>query len=729
MISQYASPPLRAAARHLRLALVVPVALLVLLMSGTPARAIVVHVGPANAGLQPFSGAIFDGNGNGAGGAPDEATFGNAAGNPVMHVNHTYAIYWDPSDSYHGDWQTLINRYLQDVSVASGTLDNSFAAAAQYTDVTNQHAAYNSIFRGAYTDTNSYPAFGGCADSNPLTSGVVHACLTDAQIQQELSTFISTQHTLEKGMGSIFYVLTPPGVTVCLDGGAGGDPYCSSNAAEPGNGFCSYHSAITPTNPVTGDANSIIYAMIPWSAGGLDDAHLAPADQFQVNDCQDGAWDPSPPNPEHKEVAPAQPPTEQQPNQSSSTGPDGTYDGALADLIINQVGVEQQNTVTNPLLNAWQDAQGNEASDQCRDWFAPYLGGAAAPQQNTNTGTLYNQVINGHGYYVNTAFNLAGAPHGDLGGLLVPYPGVPCVGGVSLVPSFSVPNGISAGDIVGFDGMESNITLNLGENFTPGGGPPQAAYPTFVWDFGDGSVPVSGFAPGGAIVNSGATPCPLPWASPCAGSTFHTFQYGGTYQVSLKVTDVGGNISTLTKPVTVAGPPAPGSGGSGGSGSGGSGSGSSGSGSGTGTGGSSGGSAGGSTPQVIAAPVASAAASGGSLRKILKRGLTVRYRVNEQVAGHFEVLLDRGVASHLGIHGPAPAGMPAGATPSVVIAKALLITTKSGRSTVRIQFSKRTAARMKRLRKVKLTLRLIVRNAATTNPKSVTVVSTVQLHR
>ena len=36
-------------------------------------------------------------------------------------------------------------------------------------------------------------------------------------------------------------------------------------------------------------------------------------------------------------------------------GPDGSPDTGLADLIVSQIGVQQQNIVTDPLLNAWQD--------------------------------------------------------------------------------------------------------------------------------------------------------------------------------------------------------------------------------------------------------------------------------------------------------------------------------------------------------------------------------------
>ncbi len=142
-------------------------------------------------------------------------------------------------------------------------------------------------------------------------------------------------------------------------------------------------------------------------------------------------------------------PHPQEPNQVKCPSPDGGCDTGLADLIINQIAVEQQNIVTDPLLNAWQDPNGNEATDECRDWFAPVLGGNVGAQEESDAGTLFNQALVGNDYYLNTAFNLAA--------LKLPYPGVPCLPGVALLPQFTAPNPVNVNEIVGFDGMESDI--------------------------------------------------------------------------------------------------------------------------------------------------------------------------------------------------------------------------------------------------------------------------------
>ena len=45
----------------------------------------------------------------------------------------------------------------RDMGAASGSLGSVFAVDTQYTDAANQHAAYESTFMGAYTDTDPYP--------------------------------------------------------------------------------------------------------------------------------------------------------------------------------------------------------------------------------------------------------------------------------------------------------------------------------------------------------------------------------------------------------------------------------------------------------------------------------------------------------------------------------------------------------------------------------------------
>jgi len=693
-------------------------AALALLAIAPRARAEVVSIGAVPVGMQPRVGAE---------GETEPTTYANPSGNPVLHSENTYAIYWDPTDHYHGDWQNVIDGYLANVGLSSGELGNVFDVLSQYTDKTNVPARFLDAFHGAYTDTAAYPA-SGCVDPAPFQEkdligpGKTPVCLTSGQVAAQLEAFIAA-HNLPKGMGTVYYVLTPPAVAVCLDGG-GASGHCSSlskTAETYENSFCSYHAAINPGGLPTGDGNTILYGVIPWTAGGIADPHLTIADQQPGVECQDGGFDPSTDPPgkleeaherntaeqeafekmnkaEKEEVEERESyegPHEEQPNQQPCPTTDGGCDRGLADPIINQLGLEQMNIVTNPLLNAWQDERKAENTDECRFDFAAVRGGSSSVLPGSHAGTLFNQEFAEGVYYINDVFNLAA--------LRLSYPGIPCVTGVNLDPKFTSPNHVNAGEVVSFNGMESQITLNASVNY-PGGGAPAANYATYSWDFGDGTS-TSGYAPGAPV-------CEAPWLSPCAASAFHTYTYGGTYLVTLTVSDVGGNVDHVTQFVQVNGPAAPGSAG-GASG-------------GAATPGGAGSAPGSGAGSHAAKPVATAAVVSRSLRTALRKGLAIGYSVNEQVTGHFEVLLSRATAHKLKIGGAPAIGLPAGSPAEIVIAKAILVTTKGGHSVVHVKFSKTVAKRLRHAHGVSLMLRLIVRNAAP-HPETTTVISAAKL--
>jgi hypothetical protein len=759
---------------RLRSLLIALMALTALLVVVAPACAQVQTLGTLEIGVQPRSTELWEAgvhvNTKGEfSGQPVESKgsyeFANPEGRPVVSSAQIYAVYWDPGDVYHGNWQQPINEFFANMASASGALGDVFAVDTQYTDAAGQHASAHIGFAGAYTDTDPYPVTPGCADPKALLVGSV-TCLSGEQVELELKTFIA-DHSLPRGMGTIYYLLTPPGVTDCL-AAEGGKYDCSDYAGAPvaknesyEDSFCSYHSAINPGGPPEGSSQTILYAAIPWSAGTLGDYHLAP--NMQADECQDGDWEPKAPGQHSATEALEAEPVEQEPNQSG-LGADGSYDAGLSDLIVGQIAAEQQNILTDPLLNAWQthvapgeEGGGEEVTDLCRDFFAPALGGTSGveseqekdarvleekelvkklvegkvPQaeaetmakelakkkphhgeEGTEAGTLYNDEVGGGHYYLNNAFNLAA--------IKVDYPGVPCLKGVSLEPSFTAPTNVNSGEIVGFDGMESNMTLDEGTSYSSG--KPLATYPTYEWNFGDGTS-VKGFAPGAPSKNSPeTTPCELPWESPCAASAFHTYAYGGTYQVTLTVTDVGGNVSRVTEPITVAGAPA-----------------STGGGGGLGT-------VGGGLPGVsvvsksvkgsgkskrskapLPKPVATAIVTTTSLDKAVEGGLGVRYSVNQQVAGHFEVLLPTRLAKRLKIRGAKAKRLPAGMARETVIAYALLVTTRSAHGTISIAIPGPTGQRLDRLHHVKLTLRLVVRNASRTEPKTTLLMTAVKL--
>jgi hypothetical protein len=726
-------------------------AALLLLPAGAGAVVVESEPGGVKAGVQPDSILLFPGATLKQGkplyaevpAYPEK--FANPSGAPVVSSSHVYAIYWDPTDSYHGDWQNLIDTFFHNMGAESGSNLGVFSVDSQYTDRIGRHASYNTTFMGAVTDTEPYPA-PTCVDPQPLIGTIWPGhepaqitCLTDRQIRTQLQAFIN-EHFLAMGMKTIFYLLTPPGVTVCLNEAGGTKGRCSDFKEESVEGyehsFCSYHSYINPNNAPEGDASTVLYSVIPWSAGNAGDGHLSETPMVPGYICQDGGFNPASKPIEQEEKAKEQSakeieefekateeekakktkereregPHQQEPNQPvTEVGPDGYFDTGLADLIVNQIAVEQQNTVTDPLLNAWQDTAGNEATDECRNWFASTkISGSVTATETAGAGTLSNQTLAGGNYYLNDAFNLAA--------LKLPYPGVPCLPGIRVIPQFTAPNPVKSEEIVGFDGMESDISLGAGTAYNAAGAP-TPTYAVYTWNFGDGSPPVTGYAPGQAPGNPPALLCAAPWLAPCAGSTFHSYKYGGTYEATLSVTDVGGNTATTSQKIVVVGPPpppvvtpgkeTPGSGGSG-SGSGGS----------------------GSVPHgALPAPAVAEMPLASSLKQVARSGLLVRYTVNEQVTGRIEVLMEAAAAHRLGITGPAATGLPAGTPASIVIGRALVTTLKGGGSSVRIKLSKSAAKHLKRAHKVTLTVRMIVRNASPEAPLSTTVSSSVLLHR
>ena len=90
------------------------------------------------------------------------------------------------------------------------------------------------------------------------------------------------------------------------------------------------------------------------------------------------------------------------------------------------------------------------------------------------------------------------------------------------------------------------------------------------------------------------------------------------------------------------------------------------------------------------------------------------------------MLLAASIAKRIGLHGAPATGLAVGTPPQIVIATAVLITTKGGHNTIKIQFGKKTAAKLSKLGKVTLTIRLFVRNASH-SPLTTTVLSTVTL--
>lgn len=272
---------------------------------------------------------------------PQDQVFTNMDynGGPVMPSNTDYMVMWSPGGlgAYPAGYVDGLATYFKDLAHDSGGHQNVDSTSAQYQDLTGAFAQYKVTFGGVLLDTNPYPP-SECPADAPVT-----ACLTDPQIQTELTNLV-TSRGLPTDLSHEYYLLPPPNVETCFNN----DPtqnfgFCS--AGEPRNiaGFCAYHQN-TSLSPM------LIYSDNPFDATNPR--------------CQDGNY----------------------PNGLIS---DGEINGGLSH--------EHNESITDPLPNdAWTNGaganQGEENGDQCVRQYGTPLG--TAPN-----GAKYNQVINGHFYW------------------------------------------------------------------------------------------------------------------------------------------------------------------------------------------------------------------------------------------------------------------------------------------------------------------------------------------
>jgi hypothetical protein len=160
-------------------------------------------------------------------------------GGPVMRVNRTYAIYWQPAGySFSPNYKTLIDRYFSDVAGAGASNADVYSVDTQYYDTTGP-IANSSSFGGSVTDTHAFPTSG-----NPRWCGGPRTCLTDAQIRAEIGSVVAQQGWTTT-LQTEFFMFTPNDVGSC-------DPYPSCSFST----YCAYH----------GFAANLIYANMPYAA-------------------------------------------------------------------------------------------------------------------------------------------------------------------------------------------------------------------------------------------------------------------------------------------------------------------------------------------------------------------------------------------------------------------------------------------------------------------------------
>ena len=306
----------------------------VLIGAAPPAQAVIVRLPDGQAkSYQPLR----------TGPKPFDATFQNLDynGGPVMASNTNYTVYWAPSGApaYPSDYRAGVDQYLGDLAHDSGGTANVDSVATQYNDSSGHFANYASVFAGRLVDTDPYPG-SGCTGAT--------VCLTDAEIQTELSNYL-TAHGLPRDRAHEYFLLTPPGVESCFD--AGGSQGCSAGSSVNPT-YCAYHG-----NSFVG-GGEFIYSNDPYVTGNFA--------------CDDG------------------------------NHPNGTGDGALEGGLSH----EHVESITDPEPNnAWTDFGGftpGEIGDKC-------AGTLGTPLGTTAGGASYNQVVNGHFYWYQTEWSNQGA--------------------------------------------------------------------------------------------------------------------------------------------------------------------------------------------------------------------------------------------------------------------------------------------------------------------------------
>jgi PKD repeat protein len=534
----------------------IPAALWTVLVVGCAlaqsASAAVVHSGTGHFfGVTPRPGATIPGSvaATGTGAASFSWQRLSYQGGPVLHSSDPYLIYWAPGgEAIPSPWQSLIERYFTDVAGDSTKATNVYSVARQYTDSTG-FADYQQTFDPAsqvIQDTDPYPApsASDCATS-PYTT-----CLTDAQLQTEISSLIAADGLPSDGSTSagelpgnapIYFVVLPSDVDLCFGDGSG---TCASND------FCAYHSAYVD------GASNVLYAAIP--AVALSSPQDAKGCQWDGNSLV------------------------QEPNAS------------IADVALKYISHEDNETITDPLGTGWwNDYTGNENGDDCNDYqtdsdaFTPTLGGDAS------AGTLYNQLIAGDQYYLQSEWS-----NGTGSCAMQPA-------GATITPRFSVPAGPrTAGSALSFDPTASTgtyrftsetwnfgdgtptsfhagrmltaaahtyaapgdytVTLTLVDNrgnLATGseeisvGASPTAALTVAPTQLLENSGPVS-FDASASTADAGASIVSYAWdfgdGDTAQGPTAsHTYATAGTYLVRLTVTDSLGQGDTATGTVTV----------------------------------------------------------------------------------------------------------------------------------------------------------------------------------
>jgi hypothetical protein len=540
----------------------------------------------------------------------------------VIHSNQTFALTWDQPRRYWATTRNYVEKFLRDVAADSGTLNSPYADTTQYTDGYG-HAGNASVYGGGCVDFGSAGGF-TCKFGDTSGSGAGNDYPANGCTPTGLNRWY------EYPDGTIGTDPNQPNTNdLCLT-----DAQIQSELAAmvPATGMLSHTKPgytplvvlLTPPGVETclNAAGTLCSANAGLSGAG------APAARFcsyhgQVNvNGTEVAYVVQPWVASwHNELGCDDPGIQQIPIPV----PVDQLASDVGQRLVSPLSQGHIAAITDPGLNGWfNNATGAEVNDNgCIPW-----------------GNNLDSVTVGSGsYYLQREFNNAGAIESDPNALK-------CLPNVLLAPTFVAPSAVNQGDVVQLDGSTTVSSLIV----------PKANY---AWNFGDGTTAVG-------------------------PSVAHSYGTAGTYNVSLTVTDRGGNKATAIEQVVVLGP---------------------------------------SGQVVPSAPVVSTGGvappttqpvQGGSgastsfqarlqlrpqsLRSVLRSGLSLRVSSNRAANGILSISISRAAAKR--------AHIKVGRGANVVIARGTTAGIRDGVVSLRLGLPRAIAAKLKHLGRVTLTVRL-----------------------
>jgi PKD repeat protein len=541
-------------------------------------------------------------------------------GGSVLHENETFALEWEgpAPNTYWSGTKAFVQQFLSDVASASGALSNPYADTTQYWDggSVQDRAANASVFGGGCDDNGTAICkFGSTTTTTPGNG------LPSASDPNDCS--VSGENWFAQGPSGS---MTTAANNLCVT---------DAQIREEILSMVDHDHLITNANARPGYTPLVTVLTPPGveicvdRAGTLCSANSDPtAVQAQFCSYHSQLLDAA----SNQEVTyvvqpwtalPAVPaPPSGTPNCDEPDAPKineanapPTLEPAVGANLVSPLSQAEIAAIVNPSLNAWFGLDGLETSDE----------NSCQPLGNA----LDNFTINGTTYELQREFNNAAVVDSD------PYTYQGCLPTVILAPAFVVPSAVNPGDVVEFDGSSTASGLIV----------PNANY---HWDFGDGTSAVG-------------------------PSVVHSYSTGGTYSVTLTVTDRGGNTATLKQTITVLGsngepvanPSNPGNPGNPASKT-------------------------GLQFHILLMPQ--------SLKALLSHGVLVRVSSNARASGIAWVSIPRRVAKR--------AHIKVGRKPSVVIGVGTVSAIADGTVSLHLKLSRSMAAKLRHLRRVTLTVRL-----------------------